>query len=374
MTTISIQKNDTYDKAALAASIDAHFSALGIDADIRPDMNVVIKPNLLSSRKPENAVTTHPAVVEAIVDWLRARGVTKIIIADSPGGTYKKAALRAIYDACSYLPLEGKATLNYDLGYQAVSCPPGFQNEGFNLIDPIIHADYIINVAKLKTHGLTTISAGVKNLFGAVPGLQKPEWHFKKPQLDDFCRMLIELAQTVGPQVTVIDAVQTMEGDGPMNGRVRHMGHTLASRNAFALDVFAAQLMGFEPDTIPMLAQSIQLKLCEPERVTVVGDVPPPADPPYRLPESIGQGNNHRFILRVIQGIAKRVYRAIPCVEDQKCVGCGKCAESCPMQIIEIAERKAKITTKHCISCFCCQEMCQFDAIRVRHVLRLPKI
>ena len=49
-----------------------------------------------------------------------------------------------------------------------------------------------------------------------------------------------------------------------------------------------------------------------------------------------------------------------------KCVGCGRCAESCPKHLIEIKERKAVIKRAGCISCFCCQEMCPAHAIEAK--------
>ncbi len=374
MTVVSVQETKSYADADLRAAVDRHFKTLGIEGDLRPDMKVLIKPNLLGAHRPEQGATTHPALVAAIVNWLKDNGVEDIVIADSPGGTYRRGYLKTVYDACGYLPLESKARLNYDTGFQAVACPEGFEARSFNIINPIVNADYIINVAKLKTHALATMTGGIKNLFGAVPGLQKPEWHFKYPDIGDFCRVLLELALIVAPQVTVIDAVEAMEGNGPLNGRIRKMDLTLASRDVFSQDYVAARLMGLDPETVPMLRQAGKLDLIKPGEIQTAGFDAKPAEPPLKLPDSINSGNNRSFLLRSIAGIVKRVYCAVPYIDTEKCVGCGKCAESCPMKIIEIREGKADMPIKKCISCFCCQEMCPMDAVRVRHVFRLPKI
>ncbi len=358
----------------MRAAVDAHFGALGVAEDLRADLRVLITPNLLGGHRPPQGAPTHPALVSAIVGWLRDNGVNDIAIADSPGGTYRGSYLRNVYEACGYLPLEGAARLNYDTGYQAVTCPEGFLNGGFHIIDPILNADYIINVAKLKTHALAAMTAGVKNLFGAVPGLQKPECHFKYPDRDDFARVLVELALVVGPRVTVIDAVEAMEGNGPLNGRVRRLDLTLASRDVFSQDYVAAKLMGLDPETVPILRQALSRGLINPGDIRTVGFGAKPADPPFELPETLGQGNNRSFLLRGLGDILKRVYRAVPYIDSSRCVGCGKCAESCPMKIIKIRDHKAGMSTKRCISCFCCQEMCPKDAVRVRHVFRMPKV
>ncbi len=374
MSIVSVEQVETYELSKLRAAIDRQFEALGVEKDLRPDMKVLIKPNLLAAHRPERTATTHPAVVMAIISWLRERGVCDITIADSPGGLYKQGNLRAVYESCGYQALKAAAVLNMDTGYDDVSSPEGFANQSFNIINPVIEADYIINVAKLKTHGLTVVSAGIKNLFGSVPGLQKPEWHFKYPNINDFCRMLIELAQVVNPNVTVIDAVETMEGNGPLNGRPRHLGLMLASRDVFSQDYYAAKLMGIPPEDVPILAQATELGLIIPDRLETVGFQASPAEPPYLLPETIIKNEKHNFLLRGLGTILKRVYVAVPIIDTDKCKGCGKCAESCPMKIISVTNKIAEMSTKTCISCFCCQEMCPFDAVRIRHVLRVPRL
>lgn len=372
MSLVSVLKTEKYGEAALNEAVARHFETLGLDRELRPGLKVLVKPNLLAAHPPGKA--THPDVVKAVILWLRARGIEDITIADSPGGIYTQGSLKAVYEACGYSALRDIARLNADTSSVNIRCPEGFENQSFNILSPIAKADMVINVAKLKTHGLTTVSSGVKNLFGAVPGLQKPELHYKFPDIDDFCRMLLELAQTVRPVATLIDAVDTMEGNGPLNGRIRHMGLTLCSRDIFAQDWYAAHLMGLDPETVPIVRLAVKMGLLNPDEITTAGDEVLPADPPYILPESVNKGNNRSFLLRSVGGVLKTVRRAVPSIDKEKCRGCGKCAESCPMKLIKIENKKAGMSVKSCISCFCCQEMCPFDAVRVRHVFRMPRI
>ena len=95
MSVVSVKKVDTYDDASVFEAVKAHFDILGIGDELRPDMNVLIKPNLLTGRRPETAVTTHPAFLKAIIKYVRECGVTKITVADSPAGPYTAAALRS---------------------------------------------------------------------------------------------------------------------------------------------------------------------------------------------------------------------------------------------------------------------------------------
>ena len=353
MAIVSVQKVERYDEALLDRAVAAHFDALEVEKDLKPDMHVVIKPNLLAARSPDLAVTTHPEALAAIGRWLKAHGIDRITLCDSPGGLYTPGSLRKLYTVCGLDPLRELMTLNEDVRYA--------EKNGFNILSPILEADYIINVCKLKTHGLTTISVGVKNLFGCIPGVQKPEWHCKRPTLPGFSDMLIDLCETVKPDVTFVDAVDGMEGNGPGGGDKRHVGLTLCARSPYALDETCAKLMGVAPASAPTIAAA-QKRGLPGEETILCGDELIPADPPFTLPDAV-VGKERLLTKNGLFHFFCGRGRKYPKVVKQNCVGCGKCAESCPMHLIEIRDRKAVIRRKGCISCFCCQEMCAFHAI-----------
>ncbi|MDD3214559.1 MAG: DUF362 domain-containing protein, partial [Eubacteriales bacterium] len=193
MTTVSVRRVPDYNDEALYRAVCSHFEVLQVDRDLTPETRVLLKPNLLSGRDPALAVTTHPALLRAISRRLRELGVKRIVLADSPGGVYTAYALRKAYAASRFNTLSDVLTLNENTDSSAMN--------GFNIIQPVLDADFIINCPKLKTHGLTTLSAGVKNLFGCIPGLQKPEWHYLRPSVETFSEMLIDLAETVKPSL-----------------------------------------------------------------------------------------------------------------------------------------------------------------------------
>lgn len=157
----------------------------------------------------------------------------------------------------------------------------------------MLEADYIIDCCRLKTHGLTVMSGAVKNLFGCIPGLKKPEWHCLRPTVEAFSDMLIDLCETVKPNLVIMDAIDCMEGNGPGGGTVKHMGILLASRSPYALDERAAFLMGLRPETVPMVRAYRKRGLLD-HPIEVVGDELIPADPPFVLPDAI-LGTEHFF-------------------------------------------------------------------------------
>ena len=244
------------------------------------------------------------------------------------------------------------------------------QPEAAAASNPVVQADLILSVGKLKTHCMTGLSGGVKNLFGCIPGLQKPQMHYRFQNTGDFCSMLVDLAQTVAPVLTIIDAVDAMEGNGPSGGTVRHTGCLIASRSPFCLDLFLSRLIALKPQQAPTVLHSIRRGLCpdDPSMLRVLNpDSLPLTIPDFVHPQSKTvdfSGNLPPFLRPAVQKAAK-LLSPRPVIDPERCIGCGKCAQSCPAQIILIQEHKAKIH-RGCIRCYCCHEMCPVRAIHIR--------
>ena len=98
------------------------------------------------------------------------------------------------------------------------------------------------------------MSCAVKNLFGTVPGLQKAEFHMRFPEKEPFGEMLVDLCETVRPQLIIADGVLAMEGDGPAGGTPRALGLVLGGEDASAVDLAVCRLMGMPAMRVPYLA------------------------------------------------------------------------------------------------------------------------
>lgn len=378
----TLQYVPEYKEDLIYPAICRSLEALGIEKDMRPGLKVVIKPNLIMAKKPEYPVTTHPLVIRGVARWLNEHGVTDITLAESSGGLYSAEYMKNVYNTCGMRLLEPQVRLNMDFSARTVNCPQGFANHSFHIITPVASADYVINICKLKTHAMTGYSGGIKNLFGVIPGLEKPQLHYRWPQLPDFSRMLLELARTVNPQLTIIDAIDAMEGNGPTGGTSHPLHLLLAARDLYTQDYFAAGLMKLNPMKIEMIRQALEAGLARPDEIELAGDPVPGDLTPFRLPDTKRldfSGNVPGFLQKPFLFFAGRLMKSYPQVDREKCVGCGKCAESCPAHVIRITQgrragsadlgKKAVFRKKGCISCFCCQEMCPVKAISVRKAL-----
>lgn len=223
---------------------------------------------------------------------------------------------------------------------------------------------------------MTMLSCGVKNLFGCIPGLLKPQLHYRFPDTDAFARMLIDLSLLVRPALTIVDAVMAMEGNGPTGGRARPLGFTAAARfdGLYALDLVMAHLIGLTPRYVPTVADAIGRGLCPCDwsQAVVLGDTLPPPFDDFLPPDSkrLDFTNNIPAPLALLVRRIQPKLAPRPHVRPRDCVGCGRCAESCPAKTIQIKNKKAKINLSNCIHCFCCQEMCPVRAIDV-HTVKL---
>lgn len=331
-------------------------------AGIQQGSKVFLKLNLLMKKKPEEAVTTHPTVVEAVTRLLQERGAI-VIIGDSPGGPYLPVRLKSIYRVCG---IEGVAKrtgaiLNYDVSEVVVPFPEGRVTRSFHVIKPVTEADYVISLSKLKTHMMTKFTGAVKNLFGTIPGLRKADYHLKMPKTKDFCDMLIDLALCVKPVLHIMDGIIGMEGKGPSGGKPRQVGALLMSDDPFALDVVALNLVGIVPETVPTVASAKARGLVyHLSQVEIYGDLAQWHIKHFVAPKISG---NVKF---PIPDLITNALRPKPVFLQDTCIGCGDCVTNCPPQALEIKNGYPVVDLEKCIRCFCCQELCPRKAIDIK--------
>ena len=361
----------TYDgaRAALSSVLD---SIGGIDF-VNKGMHIVIKANLVSAMKPEEGATTHPTLIAALADMLLERGAS-VTVGDSPGGLYNAAFVGRVYTQSGMRVLEERGVvLNSDFSEKRAENPDGKILRDFVYTGYLDSADFIINFCKLKSHGMMGMSCAAKNMFGAVPGVIKPEYHFRFPKYEDFADMIVDLDEYFRPCISIADAVVGMEGNGPTAGTPRKMGFVLASHSPHNLDLLAAHLLGFEREEIPILEAAHRRGLIPDsvKELSVIGDAAAHRVDGFervverRSLEFYGNGKNPAK--RLLGRIAGAVLRTRPKLEAPKCVGCGICKGICPAGAIVITKnKKAKIDRKKCIRCFCCQEFCPKSALKVK--------
>jgi uncharacterized protein (DUF362 family)/NAD-dependent dihydropyrimidine dehydrogenase PreA subunit len=372
---VLISRAGEYDTESLAKLIRTHFDMLGGDELFR-GKKVAVKPNLVAAKKPERAATTHPAMLSAVLNVIKEYSPASLIIAESPGGPYSEAALKVIYSSCGITEAAERCEveLNYDTSHRQADFSEGEQCRRFNIITPLAEADTIVNLPKLKSHSLTMLSGAMKNMFGSVPGTEKVEMHARYPDPVNFADMMIDLDLTLMSRsrlITVCDAIVSMEGNGPTGGVPRKTDFILTSLSPFCLDLAAAAAVGFE-GRVPMLAHAVRRGLCPEKASNIEYPLLTPEDvkiSDFEPPES-GSGKLLNNFSDILGGRLVKFLSPHPEIDTSRCVGCGKCRDSCPMGTIRIVEtrrgKKARIYRKKCIRCYCCQELCPINSVKTK--------
>ena len=205
---------------------------------------VAIKPNISWARRPDLAATTNPEVLAAVIELCYEAGAKKVRIVD-----------HTIHDARRCFAITGAGAVakktGADLVFPRSSLMRRMKINGDRLdiwpvFTPLVEADKLINLPIAKTHGLSTLTLGIKNWIGGVGG-RRYALH------QDIHRTILDLAQFFKPTLTLIDAINIMVKHGPSGGSLSDVSikNTLIlSDDPVAADARATKLFGYSPNEI----------------------------------------------------------------------------------------------------------------------------
>ena len=381
MKSVSVRECDNYDYHNVKISVEKMIEDLGgLNKIIKPNSKVLVKPNLLMKKNPEDATTTHPMVVKVVCEKLLEIDC-KIIIADSPGGPYTQSSLRSIYRATGMESVANElgVELNYDISEVKVENENAQALKYMDIIKPITEVDYVVNLCKLKTHQMATFTGGTKNLYGCIAGLKKAEIHYRFPTEELFCEdVLLDISSYVNPIITIMDGIVGMEGEGPSAGVPRKIGALLASTSTHAIDYVACKIINLEAKRVPTLVGAIKRNLINEDGsdIEVTGDgIDNLIIKDFDIP------NTSRDFRLLSSSLPKFIHEPLtkmitpkPIIRHKDCIKCGKCVEACPAKVMKI-DKNVNIDLNKCIRCYCCHELCPKKAVDVKRsiIFRLIK-
>ncbi|RMD58977.1 MAG: DUF362 domain-containing protein [Nitrospirae bacterium] len=361
MVEVIIKHVPTYNYSEVKRAIKESIYMLGgINAFIRPGQRVLIKPNLLAASTPEQAIVTHPYVVRAVTELVIDVGAHPII-GDSPAvGSFGKILKKTgLLEALKDLNVEIKEFTN------STTVEAAHPFKKLELATDALEADVIINLPKLKTHRQMVLTVGIKNLFGCVVGMKKPQWHYRAGVNEEyFARLLVTIYQTLKPSLTIVDGILSLEGDGPgTSGIPRQLGVIMASTDALAIDITVSRMIGLEPETVPTNKAALSMlkdgKAFQRE-IKIEGILPTVSD--FKLPDVthlfFGPFYTHKLL--------RSYFITKPFSDPALCRLCGECWKYCPAQVITPREKGVAIDYNRCIRCFCCVEVCPHRAMKTK--------
>ena len=373
MSKLSIVKCNSYKQKLVDEKVQESIELIGgIEKIVKPGDRVLLKVNTLVASSPEKAITTHPALFKAVAKLVKkARGIP--LVGDSPGIDYHKPDMVWGPTGLGKAAAEvGAKIVNFHThGIITVKNPT--KNElvpEFYIAKPVLNADVVINLPKLKTHSFTLFTGAIKNLYGVLPGFYKKTIHALEPSPLNFAKILVDIFEIVKPQLTLMDGILAMEGEGPAAGKPRPLGLIIASKDSVAVDAVASCIIGYKPFDIDTtrIAHQRGLGTGKLENIEILGEnLEEVKVADFKLVSNVNLLlKNLSGVISLFRYIAPYFLKIEPYVNKNRCTGCGTCVKNCPIKALSMKNGYPIINRKICIRCFVCHEICPERAVDIR--------
>ena len=357
-----------YDCERIYSSLERSIELIGGLSDlIKPGCRVLVKINHLPPASPaKRGIVTHPVFVEAVLRLLKKTGAD-ITVGDDIE-SYSGFQISGYDEMCRR---SGVNLLNLrEKGFTAVRVNGRVLKE-VHLSSFALEADVIVNLPKMKTHSLTVMTGGIKNMYGLIPVGTRIRFHGEYSRRDDFSNMLVDIFAAVKPQLTIMDGIVAMEGEGPASGSLRNLGVILASRDTVALDTVVTRIMGLSTADVSTVKWAA-------ERGMGVGDLSDIEILGVQLEDVIAKG--FKLPVGVTSTLTGKAPKAItrhlmnqyaprPRILRRKCTACMECVKACPVAALSVSGVKLEIDYDKCIWCMCCSEVCRYEAVVARRTV-----
>lgn len=249
---VFIANGQKYD-GRLVGTIRDGLIAAGLVPKAVAGKKVLLKPNLVEPSRAVPHMTTHPAMIIAAAEVFKGWGA-QVTVGEGPGHVrdtdmaLAESGVGPALDAAG-LPF---ADLNYDEVVWTANRGQACQLQGFFFPKTVVDADIVVSLPKMKTHHWVGVTAAMKNLYGTIPGI-KYGWPKNVLHHNGIPETVFDINASLPKTIAIVDAIDCMEGDGPIMGTLKQMGLVLVSLNPTAVDATVCRLMAFDPALISYL-------------------------------------------------------------------------------------------------------------------------
>jgi uncharacterized protein (DUF362 family) len=214
---------------------------------------VLIKVNFITDKTWDTGATTDPIVVEAIIKKLEALPVKVYVVESDATITNADKAFEktGMKEMCRRNGVEW-LNLRHVKDKVKLEIPNGEALQSI-VVPRLVTESAVISAAKLKTHLNTTVTLGMKNMFGLLPDKFKGKYHMK-----GISKVVVDINTVLKPAFTVIDGFVGMAGEGPIDGTPVQMNLIIAGTDVVATDATAARVMGFNPYEITHIRKAFE--------------------------------------------------------------------------------------------------------------------
>lgn len=239
----------------LRSPILSGLKELGVSPAEIKGKRVLLKPNLVETRPGADFVNTHPLVVRAAAEAFLHLGASQVLVAEGVG--HCRDSLRILEESgLAEVLAEDRlrfVDFNYDSVYTIPNAPGFSRLASLTLPATLRQADWIVSLAKMKTHHWAGVTLSMKNLFGVMPGSYYG-WPKNVLHHAGISGCILDITAALRPQLAIVDGILGMEGDGPIMGVSKPAGVLVMGRNLPAVDATCARIMGIDPLKVEYLA------------------------------------------------------------------------------------------------------------------------
>lgn len=233
------------------------FKELGITSAEIHGKRVLLKPNLVEPHLGISHINTHPSVIRAAVETFLHLGAAKVLVAEGAG--HQRDSLRVLEESGLADVLYEDRIPFIDLNTGPVikvknSCNLSKLGHLF-LPKELVRADYVVSVAKMKTHHWVGVTLSMKNLFGVMPGIIYG-WPKNVLHWAGIHKSILDITAAVKPNLAIVDGIVGMQGDGPIMGTPAQANAIVLGKNFPAVDATSARIMGIDPNKIPYIRRA----------------------------------------------------------------------------------------------------------------------
>jgi uncharacterized protein (DUF362 family)/NAD-dependent dihydropyrimidine dehydrogenase PreA subunit len=359
---VSIVKCKDYSSNEVDAAVKQAIELVGgLNANFLKGSRVLLKPNILSVSGSETGINTHPAVVQSVIKYIKDAG-GEPLVADASGfvsSTNDALKISGILDVCQKEGIDAHPFTKD--GFEEVQVQDGEIFKTLYVAKDVVNADFIISLPKLKTHVQAKYTGAIKNFFGVIPQKQRKHLH-RMGTFKSLSAGIVDIYSVVKPDFVLMDAIVSMDGNGPSKGDLRQTGLILASPDCVALDSVVCRMIGFKDGEVLYIdgADKRNLGQSNLSKIDVVGGKLSEFNVRFKKPRIQG-GNVPSFMIDFVFYL----YKKEPVVDKSKCQACGYCVKVCPTSAI-ILDDVAHIISDDCIECYCCYEVCPHEVIDLK--------
>ena len=347
----------------------------GMKTVVKAGDKVVVKPNFFGPRPASEGATTNLAILQEILEEVIECG-TRPILAEGPFRFYnadfvfKKLGVKEMAHSLGidFINLNEAESIEVDI-------PNGKALKKIRIPQIVLEADILINVPKMKTHHLTTVTLGMKNLKGVLPGDEKQKSH-----VYGIHQSIVDINKLVRSSLIVVDGTVSMEGSGPTFGDPVKLGIVVAGKNVVAVDTICCRIMGIEPKEVEHIRLAYEDGLCSGD-IESLGEPLAAVQRKFEFPR---ESKTYLFFHDAVEKLdhtlydlsGKRIFPFLsawigkrPRIDRKVCIKCGICEKACIVTPPAINFHIGKIDYQCCIDCLLCMEQCPVNAIKVRSPL-----